>query len=103
MKLLEFVTKEFISIVENLADIEPVENGRIIIEKEHFRKLLEKYNYMPFRNKANVYKSLNFIIHDKNNYTLPVKDHTLKRTVRKVVINYNAYETMKYLYENDID
>ena len=103
MKLLEFVVKEYISIVENLLSTEDVENGRIIIEKEQFKKLLEKYNYMKFRDKTKVYKDLNFILHDQNNYTLPVKDNILKKTVRKVVINYSAYETVKKLYETEID
>lgn len=102
MKLFELVTKEFVSIVNVLLETEPVENERIIVDKERFKKLLEKYNYLKFRDKTKIYKNLNLILHDKNNYTLPCKDHTLSKTVRKVVINYKAYETIKYLIETDV-
>ena len=103
MKLLEFVTKEYISIVGNLEENEPIENNRLVIDREHFKKLLEKYGYMKFKDKIKVYKDLNFIIHDKNNYTMPCRDSELKKTVRKVILNYNTYTTIKYLYENDVD
>jgi len=103
LKLLEFVTKEYISIVGNLEENEPIENNRLVIDREHFKKLLEKYGYMKFKDKIKVYKDLNFIIHDKNNYTMPCRDSELKKTVRKVILNYNTYTTIKYLYENDVD
>lgn len=103
MKLLEFVTKEYLLIVETLAENIPVENNRLVVEREYFKKLLEKYQYMKFKDKTTIYKALNFIIHDKNNYTMPYKDTELNKTVRKVIINYNTYLTMKYLYENDIE
>lgn len=103
MRLLELVTKEYLTIVENLEESEPIINNRIIIDREHFRNLLEKYQYMKFKDKTKVYKDLNFIIHDKNNYTMPYKDVALNKTVRKVIINYATYATLKYLYENNID
>lgn len=99
MSLLELVIKEYISIVESLEEKEPIINGRIIIEKEQFKNLLEKYQYMKFKDKTKIYKELNFIIHDKNNYTLPCRDDEAKKTIRKVVVNYNAYSTIKPLYE----
>ena len=103
MKLIEVITKEFVTIVENLILSEPVENGRIVLDREKFKKTLEKYNYMKLKDKTKVYKDLNFILHDKNNYTLPVKDHKLNKTVRKVVINYNTYETVKKLCDLDFN
>lgn len=103
LNLLELVTKEYLSIVESLLDNEPVENNRIVIEREHFRKLLEKYKYMTFKEKTRIYKDLNFIIHDKNNYTLPYKDHTMKKTVRKVAINYQTFLTVKKLIETHVN
>ncbi len=102
MTLLDLVAREFISIVEALEQTEPVENDRIIIEREHFKKLLEKYLYITFREKTKVYKTLNLIIHDKNNYTMPCKDIELKKTVRRVIINYNAYKIMKSLFETGV-
>lgn len=99
--MLELVTKEYLSIVETLTETEVILNGRIVIEKERFKSLLEKYQYMKFRDKVKIYKDLNFIIHDKNNYTLPVREH--EKTVRKVVINYNAYITLKHLYETIVN
>jgi len=95
--LLELITKEFISIVEGLKDTETVENNRIVIDREYFKTLLEKYQYMKFKDKTKIYKDLNFIIHDKNNYTMPYKDKDTNKTVRKVIINYSTYETIKYL------
>lgn len=97
MKLFELITKEFIFVVETLLVNEDVENNRIIIDKEYFKRLLEKYSYMNFREKVKIYKDLNFIIHDKNNYTLPCREHETGKTIRKVVINYNTYTTLKIL------
>lgn len=99
MNLLQLVTKEYISIVGTLLESEDIVDDRIIIDKELFKSMLEKYNYMKFRDKTRIYKNLNFILHDKNNYTLPCKDLKQNKTVRKVVINYRAYEIVKYLYE----
>ena len=103
MKLFEVVTNEFLSIVEILEETETVENNRIIIHREYFRKLLEKYQYLTFREKTKIYKDLNFIIHDKNNYTMPYKDKELGKTVRKVIINYNTYLTIKKLIKINMD
>lgn len=102
MRLLDVVLKEFFSIVELLEQNEPIENDRIIIEREDFKRLLEKYGYMKFTQKIKVYKDLNFIIHDKNNYTMPCKDAELKKTVRKVIINYNTYKALKSLYLTNV-
>lgn len=95
MKLYELIAKEFLSIVEALEVNQDIENNRIVIEKEHFRNLLEKYSYMNFKEKTSVYKNLNFIIHDKNNYTLPCRENG--KSVRKVVINYKTYLVLKDL------
>lgn len=102
MTLLDLVIKEYITIITKLEENEPIINNRIIIEREQFKILLEKYKYMTFKDKTAIYKDLNFIIHDKNNYTMPVKDEILKKTVRKVVINYKTYLTLKKLYETNI-
>ena len=91
------IIKEYLSIIEILKETEPIVNDRIIIDREYFQKLLEKYQYMKFKDKTKVYKELNLVIHDKNNYTLPCRID--KRTVRKVVINYSTYKTLKYLFE----
>lgn len=101
MKLFELVIKEYLSIVGNLEESEPIENDRIIIEREHFKKILEKYGYMKFKDKTKIYKDLNFIIHDKNNYSMPCKDTELNKTIRKVVLNYSTYLTVKKLYESE--
>lgn len=103
MRLLEILTKEFINIVEYLTEIKPVESNRIIIEREEFKELLEKYHYMKFKDKTKIYKQLHFIIHDKNNYTMPCKNSETKKTERKVIINYDTYLTMKQLYNTVID
>ena len=102
MKLLDIVIKEYISIVEFLLTTETLENERIIIDREQFKSLLEKYAYMDFRQKKNIYKAVNFIVHEKNNYTMPVKDVKTKKTIRKVVINYKTYEVVKRLYKEEI-
>ena len=99
--MLELVAKEYLSIVETLTETEAIVNGRIIIDKERFKSLLEKYQYMKFKDKVKIYKNLNFIIHDKNNYTLTVRGD--EKTVRKVVINYNAYVTLRQLYETIVN
>ena len=98
IKILETLIKEFITIVELLEQCKPVENDRIVIEREEFQNLLNKYDYMNFRQKTRIYKQLNFIIHDKNNYTMPCKTPD-KKTARRVVINYQTYLTIKELYE----
>ena len=101
MSLLEFLIKEYLSIVAKLEETETVENNRIIIDRDYFRNLLEKYPYITFRDKTKVYKALNLIIHDKNNYTMPCKVKGTRKTVRKVVINYKTYLIIKsYYYKN---
>lgn len=82
-------------IVSVLLEDYPIVSNRIIISREYFKGLLEQNNYMKFKDKTKIYKDLNFILHDKNNYTLPVKDE--KKTVRKVVLNHNTYLTVKSL------
>ena len=103
MKLLDLVIKEYISVVEVLAKHNAIENDRIITSREDFRELLGKYQYMTFTQKTKIYKDLNLIIHDKNNYTMPHKDKELNKTVRKVIINYKAYLTIKNLYETTVN
>lgn len=102
MKLLDLLIKEYIAIVEILEQDNPIENDRIIIERENFKKMLEKHAYMTFSQKTKAYKDLNFIIHDNNNYTMPYKDTELKKTIRKVIINYKAYKTLKHLFETNV-
>lgn len=98
MSLLEFLLKEYLSIVAKLEETETIENNRIVIDRDYFRNLLEKYPYITFRDKTKVYKALNLIIHDKNNYTMPCKVKGTRKTVRKVVINYNTYLIIKSYY-----
>lgn len=100
MKLFELITKEFIYIVDTLLVSEAVEDNRIIIDKEYFKRLLEKYKYMSFKEKTSIYKDLNFLIHDKNNYTLPCREE--KKSVRKVVINYKTYVTLKWIISQEV-
>ena len=101
MSLLEFLLKEYLSIVAKLEATEIVENNRIVIDRDYFRNLLEKYPYITFRDKTKVYKALNLNIHDKNNYTMPCKVKGTRKTVRKVVINYKTYLIIKsYYYKN---
>ncbi|MCL2049836.1 MAG: hypothetical protein FWG87_14035 [Defluviitaleaceae bacterium] len=102
MKLLDLIVKEYIAIVETLAENNPTENNRIIVEREGFKTMLEQYGYASFSAKTKVYKALSFIIHDNNNYTMPWKDIGQGKTVRKVIINYNTYEVVKHLYETNI-
>lgn len=98
IRLLEMVVNEYITIVEHLEQKKDIENNRIIIEREEFKELLNKYAYITFKQKTKIYKQLNFIVHDKNNYTLPCKIDN-KKTERKVVINYETYLTLKPLYD----
>jgi len=98
MTLLDMIIREYISIVELLELSNHVENDRIIVDRDEFRKMLEKYAYATFMQKTKAYKDLNFIIHDNNNYTMPYKDKELGKTVRKVIINYRTYKTVKDLY-----
>ena len=102
MKLLDLIIKEYIAIVETLAQDKPIENNRIIVEREAFKGMLEQYAYATFAAKTKAYKALNFIIHDNNNYTMPYKDINLKKTVRKVIINYSTYQVVKQLYETEL-
>ena len=102
MSLLEFLLKEYLTIVAKLEATETVENNRIVIDRDYFRNLLEKYPYITFRDKTKVYKALNLIIHDKNNYTMPCKVKGTRKTVRKVVINYKTYLIIKSYYFKNI-
>jgi len=103
MKLLDLIIKEYIAIVELLIQDKPIENNRIIVEREDFKRMLEQYGYITFSAKTKAYKALNLIIHDQNNYTMPYKDRKLGRTVRKVIINHNTYQEIKHLYETNLN
>jgi len=100
--MLSLIAQEYIAIVEALEQEQDVENNRIIINREVFREMLERYAFATFSFKTKVYKDLNFIIHDNESYTMPYKDKELKKTIRKVIINYKAYRTVKRLYNTDI-
>lgn len=103
MNLLDLITDEYISMVEILEENNEVINDRIIIDRVEFKEILEKYGYMTFTGKTKVYKALGFIIHDNNSYTCAYKDPDLKKTVRKVIINYKTYKTIKRLHETNVD
>ena len=101
MKLFNMIIKEYLSIVGSLEETQPIENNRIVIDRLYFKELLEKYHYMSFKQKTKIYKDLNLIIHDQNNYTMPYKDTELKKTVRKVIFNYSTYQTVKQLCDDN--
>jgi len=103
MNMLDLIVKEYIAIVEALELEHEIENNRIIIEREEFRNMLERYAFATFSYKTKIYKNLNFIIHDNESYSMPYKDKELKKTVRKVIINYKAYTTIKHLYNTAVN
>ena len=96
MKLLDLVVQEFISIIEYVQLKHDVENNRIILERDEFRNIMEKYGYVTFAKKCSIYKQLNLLVHDGNNYTMPCK--VKGKTVRRVVLNYTTYLILKELY-----
>jgi len=101
--MLDLIVREYIAIVEALEKENAVEKERIIITREEFRNKLERYAFATFSYKSKIYKDLNFIIHDSESYTMPYKDKELKKTVRKVIINYRAYQTIKQLYNTAVN
>ena len=101
MTLLEDVLKEYLLFVDFFKKKYGVEKERIIIDKEKFKKLLEKYPYLEFKEKIRIYKDLNLIIHDKKSYSISYRDPILKKTVRKVMINYRTYETIKLFFNKE--
>lgn len=103
MTMLDLIVKEYIAIVEALEQEHEAENNRIVIKREEFRKMLERYAFATFTYKTKVYKDLNFIIHDNESYTIPYKDKEQKKTVRRVIINYKAYRTIKQLYNTTVN
>jgi len=103
MRLLDVVVEEYIAMVEFWEYNNEIENDRIVVEREEFKKALERNAYMTFAAKTRIYKDLSLIIHDKNNYTMPYKDKELKKTVRKVIINFKAYKAIKHLYDTVIN
>jgi len=96
--MLNLIVKEYLAIVESLERVHVLENNRIVIDREEFKKMLERYAFMTFTQKTKIYKDLNFIIHDNESYTMPHKDKNTKKTVRKVIINYKTYRTIKQLF-----
>lgn len=97
MSLLEVLVNEFLSIVEFLVKTNAIDNERIIIEKDEFKRLMEKNKFLTFKKKVQYYKAFNFIFFSLDSYTFPVRINT--KTVRKVVINYKTYTSLKYLYD----
>jgi len=102
MNMLTLIVKEYIAIVEALEEEHDINNDRIVIEREEFKEMLERYAFASFTYKTKVYKDLNFIVHDHDSYTLPYKDKELNKTVRKVIINHKAYRTIKRLYDAQV-
>jgi len=103
MNVLFLIIKEYLSITQKLTQAYKIENERIIIERDDFKKMLERYAFTSFAEKVKAYKALNFIIYDNNNYTMPYKDKELKKTVRKVIINYKTYDTINELFKTSIE
>lgn len=103
MTYLDLIVKEFISFVDSLLIDYEVENDRIVIDRETFKEVLNRYGFLSFREKTKIYKTLNLIIHDKNNYTMPYLDKETNKTVRKVIINFQAYETLKSLSSKEFN
>jgi len=101
--ILFLIIMEYISIVKQLKLMYSLDNERLIVERDTFKNMLERYPYTSFTKKIKVYKDLNFIIFDSNNYTMPYKDKELKKTVRRVIINYKTYETISELYSEAIE
>lgn len=99
MKMLDMIIKEFFAFVEVVELTKPIENDRIVVDKEYFKNALSRYQYMKLQDKIKAYKALNFIVHDKNNYTMPYRDREKKKTVRKVIINYHTFSLLKTLME----
>jgi len=100
MTMLELIIREYIAIVGALEKGYEVENNRTIIDRENFKRMLETNAFATFTQKTKAYKDLNFIIHDNESYTMPYKDKESKKTVRKVIINYKTYLTVKKLYNS---
>jgi hypothetical protein len=103
MTLFYLTIKEYFGIVESLEKKYPPENDRMILDRGLFQQMLERNAYMTFSAKVNSFKAFNFLIHDKQSYTMPYKDPTTKKTVRKVMINYATYKTLKRLYETSVN
>jgi len=103
MTLLDMIIKEYISIVKMLETKKEVENDRIIIGRDEFKGILERYAFTTFTQKTKAYKDLNFIICNNNSYTIPYKDKDLGKTVRKVIINYKTYKTVRDLYNTAVN
>jgi len=83
MNLFNAIIKEYLLIIQHLAIIHTVENDRIIIERDEFKQMLEKYSFASFAQKVKCYKALNLLVHDKDNYTMPYKDKELKKNSAK--------------------
>lgn len=103
MTLLEVMIKEYLSIMDYLTKHEPIENERIVLDRETFKQYLAKYAYIPFSQKIRFYKDLNLIIHDKGNYTFPHRDRNTGKIERKVILNYQTYKTIRDGYNREID
>ena len=58
MRLLDLVIEEYISLIEFWELNDGVENDRIIVQREEFKKALEKNAYMTFSKKTRIYKDL---------------------------------------------
>ena len=103
MNMMELIVKEYIAVVEALEQEHEINNDRIVIEREEFKQMLERYPFTTFTHKIKAYKVLNFIIHDNESYTMPYKDKDINKTVRRVIINYKTYKTLKHLYNTAVN
>lgn len=103
MKLIDIVVEEFFAVVERLQKKIPVINGRMIVDSKVFYALLEAKLYIKRNEKLEIYKTLNFIVCNSNGLTSVVYDKETKKTSRKIIINYDAYEVMKKIYNTEFD
>jgi hypothetical protein len=103
MKMLDLVANEYFAITEYIKTKYPVESNRIIIDSKRFYSLLDKNLYITRAEKLGIYKSLNLIICNSNGLTSVVYDKETKTTKRKIIINYEAYETLKKIYTTELN
>lgn len=102
IKLFDFVVKEFFAIVQYIEKKIPVTDGKLIISSKTFYAMLDAKLYITRKEKLEIYKTLHFIICNANGLTSVVYDKETKKTSRKIVVNYVAYETLKKLYETEL-
>ncbi|MEN8905411.1 MAG: hypothetical protein ABF289_05580 [Clostridiales bacterium] len=99
------ILNEYFNIVALLINNENFQsksNNFMYVEKDILINLFKKHSYLTVNEKLRVWKTLYFLISDKNRYTIKrvVEKDNLKKRTRLIIVNVKTYRLFNKLELN---